>query len=172
MPPDLTGRVVLATADVTDRAALIAAVDALERQLGRIGVLINNAGVSGPIGPMWNVDAVAWWHTLEVNLGGAVTVSSIVPPGMIAAGGGRIDPPDRDTDEGRVLGWLRDPLEYGHGADPHQAAHLILRLAAGRGDRQSGRHLTVGDELDTLLDRIEQIEAADLHTLRLRTAAA
>jgi hypothetical protein len=67
---------------------------------------------------------------------------------------------------------VRDRLESGHGAEPERAARLILELVAGRGDRLSGRHLTVGDELDALLERIEQIEAEDLHTLRLRTAAA
>jgi hypothetical protein len=41
--------------------------------------------------------------------------------------------------------------------------------AAGR---LSGRHLTVADDLDTLLGEIGEIECADLHTLRVGTAPA
>jgi hypothetical protein len=65
--------------------------------------------------------------------------------------------------------WVRAQLAAGYGADPDQAARLILRLAAGHGDRLSGRHLTVTDDLDSLLTRIDEIEHQDLYTLRLRT---
>jgi hypothetical protein len=68
--------------------------------------------------------------------------------------------------------WVRAQLASGHGADPDQAARLILRLAAGHGDRLSGRHLTVTDDLDDLLARIDEIKRQDLHTLRLRTSRA
>jgi hypothetical protein len=47
-----------------------------------------------------------------------------------------------------------------------------VALAAGRGDRLSGRHLRAGDDLDGMLARIEQIEREDLRTLRLRDTAA
>jgi 3-oxoacyl-[acyl-carrier protein] reductase len=103
-----------------------------------------------------------------------VTVLSI-DPGLLPIGLGdpaRGDGADAESPAGRVFGWVRDRLASGHGADPEQAARLIVQLAAGRGDRLSGRHLTVNDDLDALLDRIEQIEADDLHTLRLRTSAA
>jgi NAD(P)-dependent dehydrogenase (short-subunit alcohol dehydrogenase family) len=194
-------------------------------------VLINNAGINGPVGSMWDVDQAQWWHTFEVNLGGAFTLTQIALCDMIAAGSGRIvnitsyagvyrwplmsayaaskaalvkltetlaaetrphgvsvfsvDPgllpiglseaalrstADPETSEGRVFGWIRARLESGDGADPDQAARLILALAGGRGDRLSGRHLTVADDLAALLDRIEQIERHDMHTLRLRTA--
>ena len=75
----------------------------------------------------------------------------------------------RRTPEGRVGGWIRDQLAAGRGADPEEAARLILALASGRADRLSGRHLSVTDNLDALLPRIDQIERDDLHTLRLRT---
>jgi NAD(P)-dependent dehydrogenase (short-subunit alcohol dehydrogenase family) len=72
------------------------------------------------------------------------------------------------TAEGRVFGWIRDQLAAGRGADPVLAARLILALASGRADRLSGRHLTVTDDLDELLDQIERVERDDLHVLRLR----
>ena len=76
---------------------------------------------------------------------------------------------DPQTPEGRVYHWIRDQLAAGRGADPEQAARLIVTLASGRADRLSGRHLSVADNLDALLTHIGQIERDDLHTLRLRT---
>jgi NAD(P)-dependent dehydrogenase (short-subunit alcohol dehydrogenase family) len=70
--------------------------------------------------------------------------------------------------EGRVFEWLAARLASGHGADPDQAARLIQALAAGRGDRLSGRHVRVADDLEAMLAEIDQIEREDLHTLRLR----
>jgi hypothetical protein len=69
-----------------------------------------------------------------------------------------------------VHAWTRDRIASGKGANPGQAARLIVQLAAGRGDRLTGRHLTVADDLDALLGEIGDIERADLHTLRLRTS--
>jgi NAD(P)-dependent dehydrogenase (short-subunit alcohol dehydrogenase family) len=95
-----------------------------------------------------------------------------VDPGLlpIGLGGAALGTTaDRRTPEGRVGGWIRDQFAAGRGADPEEAARLILALASGRADRLSGRHLSVTDNLDALLPRIDQIERDDLHTLRLRT---
>jgi hypothetical protein len=43
------------------------------------------------------------------------------------------------------------------------------KMRSACADRLSGRHLSVTDNLDALLCRIDQIERDDLHTLRLRT---
>lgn len=80
--------------------------------------------------------------------------------------------PDPDEPSDIPTVWVQEQLTAGHGADPDQAARLITRLAAGHGDSLSGRHLTVTDDLDHLLARIEEIKHEDLHTLRLRTAGA
>jgi NAD(P)-dependent dehydrogenase (short-subunit alcohol dehydrogenase family) len=46
------GRALAYPADVTDRPAVEAAVAAVERRLGPIDLLVNNAGVGGPVGPL------------------------------------------------------------------------------------------------------------------------
>jgi NAD(P)-dependent dehydrogenase (short-subunit alcohol dehydrogenase family) len=65
-------------------------VGAVERRFGRIDLLINNAGVGGPIGPAWQVNPETWWSCLEVNVLGTFLCCQAVLPGMLARGRGRI----------------------------------------------------------------------------------
>src|SRR5262245_46665568 len=60
------GAVRAIVADVTDASAVDRAVQDIERALGPIDLLVNNAGVLGPLGPFAESDPVAWWRTLEV----------------------------------------------------------------------------------------------------------
>lgn len=63
---DLDGAVVLPL-DVTDRAGFTAFLDEVEKQLGPIDVLINNAGIM-PIGLLEEESDTATRHQLEINL--------------------------------------------------------------------------------------------------------
>jgi 3-oxoacyl-[acyl-carrier protein] reductase len=78
------------TADVADAAAVAAAVARTERELGPIDLLVSNAGVSGPEGPLWETGFESWWRTVQVNLGGALAAAAAVLPGMVGRGRGRI----------------------------------------------------------------------------------
>ncbi len=84
------GRGLPVEADVTDPQALAEAIATVERRLGPLDLLVNNAGVLGPIGPFAETDPEAWWSSVEVNLRGPMFASRAVLPGMIARGGGRI----------------------------------------------------------------------------------
>src|SRR4051794_16156052 len=84
------GIVAVARADVTDAHELAMAFAGLRDVLGPTDVLVNNAGVLGPIGPLWELDINAWWATMDVNVRGTVLSSRLVLPQMIAAGHGRI----------------------------------------------------------------------------------
>jgi NAD(P)-dependent dehydrogenase (short-subunit alcohol dehydrogenase family) len=57
--------------DVTDRGAMAAAADEVERIFGRLHVLVNNAGV-GIQGPFNGITYADWDFGLAVNLGGAI----------------------------------------------------------------------------------------------------
>lgn len=74
-----------------------------------------------------------------------------------------------DSAEGMMHVWVRRELAAGRGAEPHQAAELLLRIATGELDRLSGRHLSVHDDLDVLLTRTEDVLRDDLYVLSLRS---
>ena len=75
--------------DITDRAAVDAAVTATEAQLGPIGVLINNAGWD-IFKPFTKTVPAEWDKLIAINLTGALHMHHAVLPGMVARGGGRI----------------------------------------------------------------------------------
>jgi NAD(P)-dependent dehydrogenase (short-subunit alcohol dehydrogenase family) len=64
------GRALPLLADVTDAASLDAAMDAAERALGPLDLLVNNAGYGPDPGPVWEVEPADWWRAFEVNLFG------------------------------------------------------------------------------------------------------
>jgi NAD(P)-dependent dehydrogenase (short-subunit alcohol dehydrogenase family) len=84
------GWAVAVPADVSDSEAVEWMVREVERALGPVTLLVNNAGLAGPIGPTWEAEPGEWWRCLEVNLRGPMLCSRAVLPGMIARGCGRI----------------------------------------------------------------------------------
>jgi NAD(P)-dependent dehydrogenase (short-subunit alcohol dehydrogenase family) len=84
------GRVETFVADVTDVIAVQAMVTRIESDVGPIDVLINNAGIFGPIGATWDCDWNDWWDTIKVNLGGTVALCQAVIPYMAVRRCGRI----------------------------------------------------------------------------------
>jgi NADP-dependent 3-hydroxy acid dehydrogenase YdfG len=85
---EVGGRPVVA--DVLDRAAVERGIAGLVADHGPISVLVNNAGLGGPLALMWEADPDEWWATFEVNVRGTHNVTTAVLPGMFAAGAGRI----------------------------------------------------------------------------------
>src|SRR3954470_7771954 len=78
-------------ADVSDRAAVDAMVAEVERELGPIDGLVNNAGINlGGEAKAWDAHPDAWWRVFEVNVLGAFLCARAVIPGMLRRGGGRI----------------------------------------------------------------------------------
>jgi NAD(P)-dependent dehydrogenase (short-subunit alcohol dehydrogenase family) len=79
-----------ASADLSDSEAAATAVDKLRHELGPVDLLVNNAGISGPAGPAWEVPEQDWWRTVEVNPRSVERCSRLVLPEMVDCGRGRI----------------------------------------------------------------------------------
>jgi 3-oxoacyl-[acyl-carrier protein] reductase len=87
------GRHRAATADVVDPEQARSLVGGVVEELGRIDVLVNNAGIYEPH-PILETGYEDWqriWRrTIETNLLGPANLIHAVVPHMVAAGGGRI----------------------------------------------------------------------------------
>ncbi|MFE9421355.1 SDR family NAD(P)-dependent oxidoreductase [Kitasatospora sp. NPDC006697] len=84
-------RGIAVTADVARPGAVREAVRSVERDLGPIDLLVNNAGqVDRAEVPVWEADPAQWWQVLEVNLRGPFNLMRSVLPGMVERRRGRI----------------------------------------------------------------------------------
>jgi 2-hydroxycyclohexanecarboxyl-CoA dehydrogenase len=75
--------------DVRSADSIAAAVEAVERDLGPLDVLVNNAGVAGELF-FTQTPPEVWDNLIAVNLRGVLAVSRAVLPGMHERGGGAI----------------------------------------------------------------------------------
>ncbi len=81
-------RAATGVADLGDLHAVTAAVDAAVAELGRIDVVVANAGIHPEAAPTWEITAESWQQVLDVNLTGVWhTVKAAVP--HIGRSGGR-----------------------------------------------------------------------------------
>lgn len=101
---DFEGRAAgVARLDVSDEAGMSDAIDRIERECGRLDVLVNNAGF-GLMGPMLDLtsdDLRAQWET---NITGPIRLAQLAARGMIARRSGLI------VNIGSVSGFLVSPF--------------------------------------------------------------
>ena len=55
-----------------------------------IDILINNAGITGPTGPLWEYDVELWKKIIDINLIGTFNCCRAIVPNMIKNNYGRI----------------------------------------------------------------------------------
>src|ERR671931_2039712 len=95
----IEGKATAVRLDVTDPASVVAAVEQVERSLGPIDVLVNNAGWD-ELRPFLETDEAFWDRVIEINLKGCLRVTRQVVPGMVERGFGRVV--NIGSDAGRV----------------------------------------------------------------------
>ena len=64
--------------------------ESLRSQVPRLDVLINNAAIQGPIGPLWRNEWHSWLAAVQVDLLAPAALCHIAAPWMIESGGGAI----------------------------------------------------------------------------------
>ncbi len=93
------GKLATIAADVTDEAACAGAVARTIDELGRLDVLVNDAGIGmraiadghgGEPVRFWRADPGRWRRLMEVNVAGPFLMARAAVPGMIAQARGRI----------------------------------------------------------------------------------
>jgi NAD(P)-dependent dehydrogenase (short-subunit alcohol dehydrogenase family) len=84
-------RTLAVAADVTDRAAVDAAVARVVDELGRVDLLVNNAGlVDAAEEPLWEADPDQWWDVVSSHVRGGFLLCRAVVPWMVLRNRGRV----------------------------------------------------------------------------------
>ena len=113
-------------ADVSDPAAVQAAVEQARRQFGRIDALVNNAGIA-VFKPLLDVTLEEWQRVMAVNLTGPFLMTQAVAPIMRDQGGGAI------VNITSISGLRASTLRVAYGTSKAGLAHLTKQQAAELG---------------------------------------
>src|SRR5262249_13992403 len=109
------GTVEAVTVDVTDPAAVSAAVQVTRERLGSLDILVNNAGIAGPNHPLWEYPLEAW------RLGGRV--GELILRGTFYCGG-PVSPVMREGGYGPII---NPPPIAGKEGTPQASAYSASR---------------------------------------------
>ena len=85
---ELGRRVVTVLCDVRDHEGVDQAVSSVVTEIGKVDVLINNAGISSPTGASHELSVEGWRRVLDINLDGSWHMGRAVARHMIERGEG------------------------------------------------------------------------------------
>jgi NAD(P)-dependent dehydrogenase (short-subunit alcohol dehydrogenase family) len=118
-------RALVLPADVTDEASVDAAFAAVRDAWGRLDLLVNNAGRSGPSGSIEQVPVAEWRATVEVNLTGVFLCARAAVRLMKAQ-----DPPGgRILNNGSISAHVPRPGSAAYTATKHAVTGLTKAIA-------------------------------------------
>ncbi|PTM98921.1 SDR family oxidoreductase [Mycoplana dimorpha] len=84
------GDVIAVPGDVSEEAHHQALVEAARAEFGGTDIAFNNAGTTGPLGPLPDLSVTEWQGVLDVNLTSGFLAAKYQLPAMEARGGGSI----------------------------------------------------------------------------------
>lgn len=84
------GPVHLAQVDVTDEASVQKAAEKSLEAMGKIDLLVNNAGIAGSTAKLWELPVAEWRKVVEIDLIGPYLCCRALVPMMLKNGYGRI----------------------------------------------------------------------------------
>jgi len=76
------GKAIAVVADVSNRDEVEAGVRETQQLLGPVSIMVNNAGLAGPFGPIGIVDPDDWWRAQGVHVRGTLLFMHSVLPSM------------------------------------------------------------------------------------------
>lgn len=116
---DRGGRCITVRVDTADEADVERLFDTAAAELGPVTGLVNNAGVSGPLGPLAEADAAGLRRALDVNVIGYLLCARRAVRDMSGSGGGAI------VNMSSAAATLGSPGEYVHYAAAKAAVDTL-----------------------------------------------
>jgi NAD(P)-dependent dehydrogenase (short-subunit alcohol dehydrogenase family) len=129
-------------ADVADSDSVEALFNHVAHLLGGLDVLVNNAAITGPYGPVEENDPKEWGRTVAINLVGQFNCVRCATPLLKAAGGGSI------VNMSSVAGRLGYPLRTAYASSKWGIIGLTQSLAMELGPH----HIRVNAILPGIVD--------------------
>jgi len=140
-------------ADVTSPPSVAALFEAVQRQWGRLDLLVNNAGQFGPAAGIDEIDLADWRQVVDTNLTGAFLCAQHAVRMMKAQtpGGGRI------INNGSISAHTPRPNSVAYTATKHAITGLTKSLSLdGRAFGIACGQIDIGNAATELTDRISR----------------
>jgi NAD(P)-dependent dehydrogenase (short-subunit alcohol dehydrogenase family) len=162
------GQVRFIACDVSSSAEVQTMMDGVLREEGRLDVLVNNAGIPGPLVPIDQLDDAAWQRVIGVNLGGVFHCTKHATPALVASGRGAI------VNIASTFGMIGAPHTPAYAASKGGIIALTRQLAIDLGPRGVRVNAVSPGYVDNDMDqrRTRMTEADAAANLAARQAAA
>ena len=152
------GRALPVQTDVASQADVDRLFDQVRSELGSVEILINNAGLLGPIDHVWETDSAAWLEALDVNVVGCVRCIQAVLPAMITRRYGKII--NVGSDAGHSDYWAATNFEHTAYAASKAAVRRMSEVVAEQVRKYGINVNCVGVSADTDMSNAARRELA------------
>ena len=88
--PDSGQKLLTLCGDLTEQAVALELVARAKKEFPVLTVLVNNAAVQGPIGPIWQNDFQEWEAAISLNLLAPAKLCALILPWMLSQSYGKI----------------------------------------------------------------------------------